>query len=302
MAFAHPRSQTLIVSLVCIIAVASAFVLSRDNTSSTGKSTNSNDISIVDSSSVTASATSTFVDTASSSDNWKNSFVTGDVAVNGSQQKPPTSLTDDADQTMTALFGKEALVSFMALRQSGMTADANAVDAASQSVISSTVNAKSAEVYVLADLNTVPASDTNSLNTFSAEVARIFSLYRATRNEAVITSQSFSLGDPEILKEIDRIIDDYDQIIASLKNIRTPSVVALDMVDLINGFSTMKFNAESLRASKVDPLRGMLGVQDYQNGIKMIVNAILAMRATLESRNVSFVFDGNFINVMLGNS
>jgi len=203
---------------------------------------------------------------------------------------------------MTALFGKEALVSFMALRQSGMTADANAVDAASQSVISSTVNAKSAEVYVLADLNTVPASDTNSLNTFSAEVARIFSLYRATRNEAVITSQSFSLGDPEILKEIDRIIDDYDQIIASLKNIRTPSVVALDMVDLINGFSTMKFNAESLRASKVDPLRGMLGVQDYQNGIKMIVNAILAMRATLESRNVSFVFDGNFINVMLGNS
>ena len=73
----------------------------------------------------------------------------------------------------------------------------------------------------------------------------------------------------------------------------------MDMINLINGFSTMKFNAESLQVVHTDPLRGLLGINNYQDGIQQIIDAITSMRKNMEARGGKLIFDGTFINVML---
>lgn len=293
MAIARPRLQTLIVSVVCIAAVAIVLLMSKSD-----KSPNQNIIALEEASS-TETYTNSDIGSASSSTDWKKSFASGGVATSKSNSTS-TSITDG--DNMTAIFGKAALVSYMALKQSGLNTDPNSVDAAGQTVISSAVNSKTPKLYVISDLKTTLRTDAKTLAAFNAAVARSFSLYNVKQNEVVIANLAVAQKDFDLLKKIAPIVKNYQQIIDSLRNIQTPSVLSMDMINLINGFSTMKFNAESLQVLHSDPLRGLLGINNYQDGVQQIIDAILSMRKNMEARGGKLIFDGTFINVMLSNS
>ncbi|MEI6304956.1 MAG: hypothetical protein WCP09_02995 [Candidatus Taylorbacteria bacterium] len=247
----------------------------------------------------TETYTNSNIGSASSSADWKKSFADEKNSTGNSTSS--SSLIVDGD-SMTAIFGKAALVSYMALKQTGMNTDTNSVDAAGQVVISSAVNSKTPKLYVLSDLKTTLRADTDTLNTFNAAVANSFSLYNVKQNEVVIANTAVAQKDYDLLNKITPIVKNYQQIIDSLKKIQTPSVLSMDMINLINGFSTMKFNAESLQLVHTDPLRGLLGINNYQDGVQQIIDAILSMRANMEARGGKLIFDGTFINVMLSNS
>ncbi|MEI7462980.1 MAG: hypothetical protein WCK03_01125 [Candidatus Taylorbacteria bacterium] len=292
MAIARPRSQTLIISVVCVIAIAIVLLMTKNGIASPQNS----DQNIVNSRVDIGTATNT--NPISNNDDWKKSFIT-DTVTTGKSQASTTSVLDAPEETMTGIFGKNTLISYMALKQTGMNADPDSIDAAGQTVISSAINSKTPTFYVIDDLNITTRSGVDALAAFNVEIANTFSLYTAKQNETTIASQSIEKKDPELLKKISPIIKNYEQIIDNLRKMQTPSVLSMDMLKLINGFSVMKFNAESLQMIHSDPLRGLLGINNYQDGIRQIMDAIISLRANIESRGGKLIFDGNFINVML---
>ncbi len=298
MAFAHPRSQTVFVSVICIAAVAVALFTTRQGAGST-----TNDTTLGAISAANNSDDSSADNTASSSIDWKKSFITGDVTTAGAAvtKSPPSTDTSNED-TMTAYLGKAALTSYMALQNAGLDGDKTSVDNATKKIISSALSYKTPTVYTPSDINATPKSDDVTLTVFKSAVAGSLSLYKITKNEALITRQYLENRDPEVLKQIDPIIRNYTTIIDSLRKIRTPSVISKDMLELINGFSAMKFVAESLRAAKTDPLAAMVGANNYLDGIKQIIESLQNMRKYIESRGGTFTFDGTFVDVMLSNS
>ena len=290
MAIARPRLQTLIVSVVCIAAVAVALFMTKND-----RNSEENIIALGDTK-PTETYTTSDINNSSSSADWKKSFADGKNSTSNSTST--SSFITDGD-SMTAIFGKAALVSYMALKQTGMNTDTNSVDAAGQVVISTAVNSKTPKLYVLSELKTTLRADKDTLNTFNTAIANSFSLYNVKQNEVVIANSAVAQKNYDLLTKIAPIVKNYQQIIDSLKKVQTPSVLSMDMINLINGFSTMKFNAESLQVVHTDPLRGLLGINNYQDGIQQIIDAITSMRKNMEARGGKLIFDGTFINVML---
>jgi hypothetical protein len=72
-----------------------------------------------------------------------------------------------------------------------------------------------------------------------------------------------------------------------------------NMLNLLNGFSTMKFVAESLNSVNEDPMRGVIGVSAYLNGVDQLVSALRSIRDSLGTQGISFDFNENMIITML---
>lgn len=294
MASAHPRTQIVVVSLVCIVIVAIAVLWSRGNIVKDPDTTAGLDKNLV--------ATTNIADQVSTNNtDWKKYFLTGNITTDGASSTKAASVDNNNDQNMTAYLGKATLASYMVLQNSGLDSDQTSIDNATKNIISSTLNYKTPVTYVMSDINTTPKSDDITLTTFKSAVATSLSLYNVTKNEALITRQYLEEKNPLVLKQIDPIIKNYQDIINSLKKIKTPSVVSKNMLGLINGFSAMKFVAESLRAAKTDPLAAMVGANNYLDGIKQIIDSLQKIRTYIESRGGTFTFDGSFVDIMLNN-
>ncbi len=177
------------------------------------------------------------------------------------------------------LVSRDFFARYMELRQIGSSKDKFSQEelvrsTASGIVLSSPTEYKISEIIVNED------SSKESVLKYSQEISNIFKKYAIqSRNEAVITKESFEKENPDILKEIDPIIQSYKNIINSLIKVSAPSSIKILHLELVNSINGGLFIAQSFRSSAVDGIKGLQAISSYQISEQRLFNSIKALQS-----------------------
>jgi len=289
----YPRKQTVVIAVICIIAVIAVAYYTRKNApaaSARQAILEDNAVAVLPASdgigrsaNGTASSTGTdwrkqFTDASAS-----NAYKISSGNANPSEKAAPLTMTDQ--------LGQELFTSYVNLKQANLLGNSDAVNQTASDLVTASVGSVQPKSYTEKDIAVIPASDEKTLSNFASSVEQAVELYDATESESSIMSEYLKNNDPSMLKRIDPIIANYKAIIAGLLSIPTPQSMSSYEIDLINSVSSLEFSAEALRATDADIVRGIAGVSAHVSGVDQLTNALLAMQSALDQQGVSFVLN-----------
>jgi len=281
MTFTYPSKQTLVILVVCVIAVGAAW-LYVDAQSGASKSAPAPTITADDSASVSLQI--------STSTDWRKQFIdtSSSSSVTGSTSSKASTGSSDENLTLTDQFGREVFEKYTELKQAGLASNPSVVQATGNELANSSVFTSMApQTYAAKDIKIIPNVDAASVRQYINLVAVIFST-APTSNEAEIALGSLNSGDTSGLKQIDPNIASYTQIIASLRALPVPQSLVSAHLNIVNGFSTALFSSQNLRVSDVDPVRGIIGIRTYLAAADIIHTGVEALRDAVVSLNISY--------------
>ena len=281
----RPHKQTVIIFVICVIAVGLTTIYANGSSPQQPKITSAEDIVSIN------SGLNKII--ASSSNDWQKQFI-NTSATNSSFKVPKNSKSDSTKPevlTATDRFARDFFLKYMQLHKAGQDSDQTAVSEASDQVITNHVSdIQLPRTYSIYDLKVSTDSDDATMKDYSRSIVTILTAYMpsADNNEAVITINALDKGDMTILKQIDPIIANYKSAVSALLKVTVPKPVANYHVQLINGVGIALFNAQALRTTDVDPIRGMDAVGLEMTGLETMDTALTNIKQYFSDRALPF--------------
>ncbi len=259
----NTRIQTIIIAILCLLGVSSAayYVYGNKNLKR-------------DSYSPEIYAGENTEDVSDSGTDWRRLFTSGTISTSSSKTSAQTKQSEES-LTSTDIFGRTFLTGFAKLKEAGLTDDTDSIEKINQQIIEQSISAMpTPKEYKITDINITNVKDSASLSQYGINVSKILAKYLPEKNEAEIASEAMTSGSYVLLKQIDPIILGYKNAIKELLTMTVYSQLATYHLGLINGLSIQVYNAESLRISDKDPLRGIAAVSMEIAGLRTIYTAI----------------------------
>ena len=166
-------------------------------------------------------------------------------------------------------------------------------------MLSTDLNPIKPRTYSAADITVATASDAQSLATFVGKVADIIGSYAATTSELAIMQNFLSGNNPATLNQFQPIMAEHRRILAGLLSLPVPRLLMGDDLELINGMSTLEAGSESLRATNIDSVKGLVGASLHADGAQSVADALSNMYKTLTFNGVLFDFHWDILNPLL---
>ena len=278
MAILHPRKQTLFIFVICLAIVLVAGLYMYDQ--------NQSKVSILNNVSISSSTEYANIPISTNTD-WKKSFYDASTT-NNSYKTTKNNVNKIETLTDTDQFGREFFAKYMELRQSGLTNNQDALNAAANEIIQKTaVLNQNPKTYGVSNIIVQTDYSVNALKVYAEKLISILKMF-PDESEATIALNAFEQGDLSLLKKIDPVISNYKTMLNELTKTPAPKPLAQYHLDLINGLSTQIFNAESLRTSDKDPLRGLAAVSLEVSGLKSVYTALGEMQTYFSSIGITF--------------
>ena len=279
MRFSYPHTQTIAISIACLIAVGGTafYVFDQPDTNKTSQSLYIQ----------TNTATSSFVSTSAT--DWQKDFyaTTGSSSIN--TVKKLTSAQDSQPLTLTDKLSRDFFARYIQLQQNNLGDNQQLVADSINQTIDTTVQAASqAPVYTLKDIAISANSNTDALHTYGNTVGTIFNLYAPTTSPADVATQAFDKGDMTILEKIDPIIAGCDKVISLLKTVPVPQPLAQYHLDIINAVSSMKYVSQGLRNIQGDPMQSIIALSQYAKTQDALLPPFTSIETYFKKNNVVF--------------
>lgn len=293
MAFFYPRKQTVIIFVVCTLAVSGAAYYASNNASA-GQSTAN---IVIKSGTVVADAQNALTSTNA---DWQKQFLnntSGKTTTTGTKNQG--AIGQNAPLTATDKLGQQLFTSYMELKQANLLDNTDVVNQTAEDLVTSSFNAEQPKIYTQKDLHIISASDEQTLKQFSSSVTDTIDSYTAKESEASIIQEYLTNSDSAILKRLDPIISTYKRMVAELLSVPTPQVMAADQLQIINAFSSLLFAAQSLQISDSDTVKGLAGVTMHVNGTQQVTNALENMNTTLSDKGVILTVNQDVLNAII---
>ena len=281
MHLSYPHTQTIIITIVCIIVVAGTgfYVFGQSHTNSSAEELYTR---------VTSSST---VALSQSAGDWKKDFY---VPTASSTNKTPSvknlSVTQDNQPlTLTDKLSRDFFARYIQLQQNNLGDNKQLVaDSINQTIDTTVEAAAQAPVYTLKDIAISANSNTDALHTYGNTVATIFNLYAPTVSPADIATEAFDKGDMTILEKIDPIIAGCDKVITLLKTVPVPQPIAQYHLDIINAVSSMKYVSQGLRNIQGDPMQSIIALSQYAKTQDALRSPFTSIESYFKKNNVVF--------------
>ncbi|OHA24651.1 MAG: hypothetical protein A3B11_00520 [Candidatus Taylorbacteria bacterium RIFCSPLOWO2_01_FULL_44_26] len=279
----HSRLQTFIISVICLIAIASVALYTRQPRLSNQAIVNQPAVS---------SSSQAFLSLSTSTE-WQKQFFDGNSTTTTIASTRPfankTSATSDKNLTATDRLGRDFFTTYIQLRQAGLNEDSGAVQSASDKLITESVAAlPGPSVYNLQDITIINTPSTEIVGAYGKSILTILATYLTTRNEAIIAMDAFDKEDMSLLKDIDPLIAGYKEARTILLSTPAPQALARYHVDILNGFNMALFSAEALRKADIDPLRGLAAVSLGADALQRIGLAMTNIQNYFVSAGIPF--------------
>ena len=203
MAIFYPRKQTVIIFVVCLLAVWGVAYYASGNASATRKTTDH----VLDVGDV-----STNIETSpiSNSDDWQKQFIDNTAKNSAAPSSKKTgSAEKTTPQTMTDKLGQQLFASYMQLSQANLLNNKDVVSQTAGDLVESQINTNPTKTYTLSDLPILSTMDKSILNNFSISVGQIMESYPIKKSESAIMQSYLTDNDAKVLKSIDPIIKAY---------------------------------------------------------------------------------------------
>ena len=271
------RQNIIFASLISIVFIVLAFVFSGKNKSD--RSISNKPIQISDSQSTTTSDLS-----------WQKQFIDKKFTISqNSLNSSDKKFQIDKNPTATDLLGMDFLSKYAELRQSGLNTNLEAVNGATNSILSNAHDyLPKPKLYTYDDVKIIEDSSTPALAEYGKQVMNAVSKLLVKENETTIVMDAFDKNDMTLLKKIDPVIVSYKKALNELIQIKVPSPLAKSHLDLLNGASMEIYNAEALRNTDTDPVRGLAGISLEVQALEQINTAVLSIEKYLNNSGIVF--------------
>ena len=176
---------------------------------------------------------------------------------------------------------REFFARYMELRKIGLSSD----QASQKELVEKTVDGikfNTAKEYTGKETLVRPDNSKESIKKYGNDIAFVFKTYAIqSRNEGVIAKDALQKGDPEILKELDPVIESYKNIVNGILKVESPQITSSMHLDLLNGMNSALFVVQSLRKSGVDPIVGLQAAGQYLPAGNKVLDAMKAIQSYL---------------------
>ena len=198
------------------------------------------------------------------------------------------TITKKEELTPTDIISRDFFAKYMELRQLGMSND----EASQEQIAARTAGnivLPQPKQYTLSDVLVKADDSKEAMRQYGNQILTLFINHTIkSRNEAVIAKDAMDKEDPEILKELDPIIQNYKNIINALLKVQAPQSMGIMHLDLINAMNAALFVAESFKKVESDPIAGIQAVNLYLPTEKKLINATSAIKSYFSFLGVTF--------------
>ena len=279
MAKYYLHKQTIIIAIVCFVAVGSvsAYVYTQPTSASSGEVAIDNPASAAD-------------QVISTSTDWKKQFLSSE-SISGTElkSKTPSNEATDTPPTLTSQMSRDLFTKFIQLKQTGLdTNDQLVQDAIDQTLSSSFDSADQAKTYVLSDIIINNLTTPDAYRAYGNSIGSVLKNDMPEGDAPTIASDAYTKNDMTLLEKIDPLISAYQNSLKKILSTSVPSALVRNHLDLINGLSSLIFTSQKIRNIQADPMQSMVALSTYTNTENGIFASISSMKDSFKSMNVLF--------------
>ena len=266
-----PSKKVLAILIVCISGVLSSWLVS--STPSLQDVKNSQKETSV--SSVSASPYEKL--TSNTSDDWKKMLNSVDTK-NQPVEKAIKTNEDTFDETsITAKLSVDMMSRYLSLKSSGKQITSEDLNNIASNVLDNpeytTLNGAK---YRILNLKIAKDSDQNSITIYKTTVKTAVSkAFSQIKEDPYVTmAKAIKQSSPNQLNNLDSAITACKTIISDLLNISVPKEAVTVHLNLLNSFSKMLADLESLHLIFDDPVKSLNGINQYDSDKIEFINAV----------------------------
>jgi len=285
-----PRKQTLVITVVCAVAVIATALYVYGKSSSNGSSTKEEPSVIAQAMSIPIDAS-----TIGTSTDWKQEFFNGNSAQPGAGIFGTSSVSAGASSsseqlTATQQFGRDFFSKYVDLQQLNLVDNPDVVSSTMSSIIAQDYSSGSdgPKVYTESDITVGPSDSVANLKAYGNALGSLLQTYTPQKDDASIALAGMEGKDPSYVNELKDNVSRYNVILKSMLSMPVPPSLESYHLGLINGGSSMIFISTAFQAAETDPLRSINAMRIYQTAFSQVIGSILSIRITLAQAGISY--------------
>jgi hypothetical protein len=280
------RKQTIVIFVICLIAVAGTVAYTEKNRAPKQNS----EEKIVN--------TKIIQPTIATNSDWKKTFSESTVKTPSLKNGTTTAGKDQPEVlNETDRLGREFFMKFAQLKQAGLTTDSEAVKKAADQLAENTLaNLPTPKIYQLTDIKISIKTDIESQKNYANAVSNTLNLYIPAQNEAEILLNAFEKNDMKLLAGIDPIISKYRSAVTNLLLVPVPQILVQYHLELLNGLSIQLFNSQTLRKADINPVPSLAALKLEVQGLELIAQAVSEMQSYFTLNKIEFKPQISFVN------
>jgi flagellar motor component MotA len=195
---------------------------------------------------------------------------------------------ETGDETITDDVSRTFISNYLNLKQSG-----SLTPESSQNLVNSTATyiEKLGERKVdEAKLYVIPDEGKKTIIWYGEKLGSILknNQPKSVKNELDILSEAVESRDPSKMQELDGIIAIYKNMEKELSAMAVPKTFVKAHTDITNGVRGMILGLEEMKMVFGDPFKGLFGMQMYQEGGNLFIEAFKATQLFFIQQNISY--------------
>lgn len=207
--------------------------------------------------------------------NWQNEL--GGATAN---VEPVQEDGTSTKETTTDTISRTLISNYLAMKQSGTLNQESA-----QKLIDQTVNYISqtgSPNIETPKLNVIPDNGKQSIIDYGENLGMILKTNKSDKkfgSEVAILQESLSRKDHQKIEELQEFIDTYEKVANEIVKMPVPKTFVKAHTDIVIGIKAVILGLKEMKTVLDDPFKGLQGLQTYQSGGTLFMEA---MKATLE--------------------
>jgi hypothetical protein len=279
MAKYYPHTQTIVIAIVCLLAVAgtAGYIYSQKDSAS-------------EQNVVVENVGNTADQIVSTSTDWQKQFFEASNSTTtriGAADQAQTK--DDQPLTLTDKVGRDFFAHYFELKQNNLDGNQDLVQGViDQTIATAQTEGSNQKTYTAKDITVTAANDAVTLHSYGNTVAAIIVNYGPKQSPADIAYAAFDKDDLTQLAQIDPITAAYGKVTTLLLQTPVPAGLSAYHLDLINAMSSMVSVSQSLRNIEGDPMQSIVSLSAYGNTQDRVMSSLLSMQSYFAGQNVQF--------------
>jgi len=199
---------------------------------------------------------------------WKQEFASSTLAQNAADlnAKAQELIRAASTSNLTDTLGRSLLINYSAAQGQGLGGDSMTQDAITQQALAQIQNAQTTTVhYTASDIKTSPQTSASLHAYGNALIKTMVAHPRATFQTTMVAfGTAVDTHGSGTLSQLPLIQKDYEALAKDIANLKTPPVFASLASQLANNYADMGGSALTMQEVLSDPVKGLLGMQDFK--------------------------------------
>lgn len=130
--------------------------------------------------------------------------------------------------------------------------------------------------YTESDLK-LRGNSTEDFKEYGNQLVLLFSYFEDAPDELSIALTAIQTNDPEDLRDLDIVVENYKMFLSGLLNTRTPQEIQSDHLALINSVSVLLSDINGMKLLLDDAILGTQSIADYQIDAPVVQNSLVSI-------------------------